>query len=57
MPVKINEFVIQAKFEGEENDVPDQRAINPNDLLALKEEIMYECLEKVEALLQKKEGR
>lgn len=57
MPVRVNEFVIQAKFEGEEEEDNSSSTVSPNDLLALKNEIISECMEKIEALLQKKEGR
>ena len=56
MPVRVNEFVIQAQFDGNETN-QSVTTISPEDLLALKAEIMSECMEKVEALVEKKEGR
>jgi hypothetical protein len=57
MPVHVNEFVIQAKVEGEEATNPQPVALTQDNLQTLKNEIINECIEKVEELLQKKEGR
>ncbi|MEL7001729.1 MAG: DUF5908 family protein [Bacteroidota bacterium] len=56
MPVKVNEFVIQAKFDDSESHDPGQSDAGI-DVLALKEEIIKECLEKVERLLDRKINR
>lgn len=59
MPVRVNEFVIQAQFDEEESSsLPsNSSSISEEDLLMLKSEIMDECMYKIEALLQKREGR
>lgn len=67
MPVRVNEFVIQAKFESEEdNGSPDDVSSGSSDsssdslsddLQAMKEEIISECMEKFETFLSKREGR
>jgi Family of unknown function (DUF5908) len=57
MPLRVNEFVIQAKFEDEENVLAPASNISEEDLNILKEEIINECIEKIEAMLRKKEGR
>lgn len=58
MPLRVNEFVIQAKFEDEnEKDSIENSQIHDNDLLKLKNEIIDECLEKLEIKLQKLNGR
>jgi hypothetical protein len=57
MPVRVNEFVIQAKFEDDASDPHQEVNITEQDLMLLKSEILSECLEKMEELLQKREGR
>jgi hypothetical protein len=59
MPVRVNEFVIQAQFDEEESSSQpsNSSSISEEDLLMLKSEIMDECMNKIEALLQKREGR
>jgi len=57
MPVKVNEFVIQAKFDDSECKEQAQFEAADIDTMALKEEIIKECLEKVERLLDRRENR
>lgn len=57
MPVKVNEFVIQAKFE--DSDCKEQAQFEAADIdtQSLKEEIIKECMEKVQILLERRENR
>lgn len=57
MPVRVNDFVIQAMFQEEETVSDSEPPISSSDLLALKNEIIQECMEKMEILMEKKEGR
>ncbi len=55
MPLHIKEFVIQAKFEGE-----DEKQSNKStsvDLASLNEDIISDCMEKLGGYLRKEEGR
>lgn len=56
MPVKVNEFIIQAKFDDSDAASSGQSETRI-DTIALKEEIIKECLEKVERLLDRRENR
>ena len=56
MPLRIKEFVIQAKFEDEKPDVIKAENV-VTDTASLKEEIISECMEKLEEYLRKHEGR
>lgn len=58
MPIKVNDFVIQAKIEDE--DVSSDSADSPSSgdqMKILKAEIMDECMDLIEKYLRKKEGR
>ncbi|UII27384.1 DUF5908 family protein [Fulvivirga maritima] len=58
MPLKINEFVIQAKFEEGAGSAPASRSkAVPLDIELLKEDIIKECLDKMEDYLIRKERR
>lgn len=57
MPLHVNEFVIQAKFEDDPIEASDDQGSSENELLAIKDEIIAECMEKIESYLQKMEGR
>lgn len=58
MPLKVNEFVIQAKFDSpEEVDAQDVRMITSQDLELLREDIIRDCMDKVEEYLRRKESR
>jgi hypothetical protein len=57
MPLRVNEFVIQAKFEDDPIEASDDQGSSENELLAIKDEIIAECMEKIESYLQKMEGR
>ncbi len=57
MPVRVNEFVIQAMFQEEQTAGNSEPPVSSGDLLALKNEILQECIEKMELLIEKKESR
>ncbi len=57
MPVKVNEFVIQAQFEDENCKEEAQFEAADIDTQSLKEEIIKECMEKMEYLLERRENR
>lgn len=56
MPLHIGEFVIQAKFEDEETGQPQAQTVKA-DVESLKEDIIHECMEKLEELMRKRESR
>lgn len=56
MPLKVNEFIIQAKFENDDNQ--KSNAENTNfDIDAFKQEIIKDCMEKIEEFFIKRENR
>jgi hypothetical protein len=59
MPLDVKEFIIQAKFEEDEGKEksPASAQQQANDTRALKEEIISECIEKIEEILRKRERR
>jgi hypothetical protein len=57
MPLDVKEFIIQAKFEEDEKQSPASAQQQDTDTRALKEEIISECIEKIEELLRKRERR
>lgn len=57
MPVKVNEFIIQAKFNDDGAEGASSSEIENVDIKALKDEIIKECMEKVEILLDRRENR
>ncbi|ELR71194.1 hypothetical protein C900_02998 [Fulvivirga imtechensis AK7] len=58
MPLKVNELVIQAKFDSEvEADANAGKVAGGVDLELFREEIIRECMEKVEEYLRKQERR
>lgn len=58
MSLTIKEFVIKAAFkEEQENQDNKSRLSIEGNLQALKAEIVNECMEKLEAMLDKKERR
>lgn len=58
MPLKVNELVIQARFDDDEPDISAGSEISGSaDFELLREEIIRECMEKVERLLEKRERR
>jgi hypothetical protein len=56
MPLHVKEFVIQAKFE-EENLEATKKETVLQDVSSLKEDIVSECMEKLEEYLRKRERR
>lgn len=55
MPLHVKEFIIQAKFQDDkQNNNPRKPA---SDLAALKEDIINECMEKLEEHLRKRVRR
>lgn len=56
MPLQINDFVIQARFE-EEAASPQNTERVISDLEAYKDAIIRECMEQLEAYLEKREKR
>ena len=56
MPLKVNEFIIQAKFE--DDNIQRSNAENSDfDIDALKQEILKDCMEKIEEFFIKRENR
>jgi hypothetical protein len=56
MPLHVKEFIIQAKFENEEQTKLNSRKPS-GDIASLKEDIISECMEKLEEYLRKRERR
>jgi hypothetical protein len=56
MPLDVKEFIIQAKFE-DEAESPTAVQQQATEYRTMKEEIIGECLEKIEELLRKRDGR
>jgi len=58
MPLDIKEFVIQARFEEDQQQQDTaQKRMRATEQEALKEDIISECLERVEEFLRKRERR
>lgn len=57
MPVKVNEFVIQAQFDEGGEATEGQTQGTDVDIQGLKEEIIKECMEKMEMLMDRRENR
>lgn len=57
MALTVKEFVIKASFKDEQSLQEDKVQLSEGSLQALKAEILNECMEKVEAYLEKKGGR
>jgi hypothetical protein len=55
MPLNIEEFVIQACFEDEA--APDKPQAAMTEANTLKEDIVHECMEKLEEYLRRRENR
>ncbi|MCD9019676.1 DUF5908 family protein [Parachryseolinea silvisoli] len=56
MPLDVKEFIIQAKFE-DEAESPAAVQQQATDYRTMKEEIISDCLEKIEELLRKRDRR
>ena len=56
MPLHVEEFVIQAKFEDESTD-QSQAQVAKADVESLREDIIHECMEKLEEYIRKRESR
>lgn len=58
MSLTVKEFVIKASFKEEQNLQEDRvKSSLEGNIQAIKAEILNECMEKVEAYLEKKVGR
>lgn len=57
MPLKVNELVIQARFDNEEAEFNAPNVAGSIDMELYREEILKECMERVEEYLKKKETR
>jgi hypothetical protein len=58
MPIKVNDFVIQAKIEDEEVSSNSENASSSSgDINKIKAEILDECKDLIEEYIRKKEGR
>ena len=56
MPVRVNQFTIQAQFDDEDSQDSSQEG-GSIDIHSLKEEILRECMEKVENYIERREKR
>ena len=59
MPLDVKEFIIQARFEDDKNNTESQAAAQKKntDYITLKEELISECIERIEELLRKRDRR
>ena len=59
MPLDVKEFIIQARFEDDKNNPESQAAEQKKntDYITLKEELISECIERIEELLRKRDRR
>jgi Family of unknown function (DUF5908) len=57
MPVKVNEFIIQARIDNEETETTKELHLGDHEIQLLKEEIISSCMEKLDAILEKREAR
>jgi hypothetical protein len=57
MPVKVNEFIIQARLDDQETETTQEVRLSDHEMQVLKDEIISSCMEKVEAILEKRVAR